>query len=169
MLIAKIARSYLGGGHGLTELQRMRIGYFLIILAMINAALAEVKRLKGTHNPKPISILWQLPQYAIVGGSEIFCYIGQLELFYDQSPDTIKTMSTAISLLTISLGNYLSSIVVTLVVAVTTTGGRSGWIPDNLDEGHLDYFFWLMAGLCVFNFIAYLDCARRFTPKRTIL
>ncbi|XP_017699763.2 protein NRT1/ PTR FAMILY 8.3-like [Phoenix dactylifera] len=166
MLIAKIARSYLGGGHGLTQLQRMGIGYFLIILAMAAAALVEMKRLKGTQDPKPISILWQLPQYAIVGGSEVFCYIGQLELFYDQSPDT---MSTAVSLLSISLGNYLSSVVVAFVAAVTTAGGRPGWIPDDSDEGHLDYFLWLMAGLSVFNFIAYLACARRFTLKRTVL
>lgn len=23
----------------------------------------------------------------------------------------------------------------------TTQGGKAGWIPDNLNEGHLDYFF----------------------------
>ncbi|KAI9075704.1 hypothetical protein K1719_042320 [Acacia pycnantha] len=41
----------------------------------------------------------------------------------------------ALSLLTTSLGNYLSSFIITIVSYLTTQGGRAGWIPDNLNEG----------------------------------
>ncbi|XP_072956611.1 protein NRT1/ PTR FAMILY 8.3-like [Typha angustifolia] len=167
--IRNIVLSYSRGGHGLSELQRIGIGYVLMILAIATAAVVEAKRLEGAHDDdsgKPISILWQLPQFFIVGASEVFCCIAQLELFYDQGSDTMKSMSTAISLLAISLGNYLSSLIVTVVNLATTPGGR-GWIPDDLDEGHLDYFFWLLVAVFVLNFVAYLACARRFTLRKT--
>ncbi|CAL0329844.1 unnamed protein product [Lupinus luteus] len=53
--------------------------------------------------------------------------------------------------LSTSLGNYLSSVIVTLVTYFTTQGGKSGWIPNNLNEGRLDQFFWLISRLSFFN------------------
>jgi peptide/histidine transporter 3/4 len=33
------------------------------------------------------------------------------------------------------------------VSGITTRGGKPGRIPDNLKEGHLDQFFWLIDAL----------------------
>ena len=41
-----------------------------------------------------------------------------------------------------------------------------GWIPDNLNEGHLDYFFWLLAGLSLLNLLVYIFFARRYKQKK---
>ncbi|OAY80233.1 Protein NRT1/ PTR FAMILY 8.3, partial [Ananas comosus] len=161
-LIADILRNY---SCRLSHLQRIGVGYFLMILALAIAATVEGNRLKGVENGNRISILWQLPQYFVLGGSEVFSCIAQLALFYEQGPGTMRSMCTAISLLAVSLGNYLSSVVIMVVRFATKTGGGPGWIPDNLDEGHLDYFFWWLAGVCAVNFISYLACARRFNLK----
>nr|VDC84538.1 unnamed protein product [Brassica rapa] len=54
-------------------------------------------------------------------------------------------LCSALSLTTVALGNYLSTLLVTVVTKVTTTGGRPGWIADNLTRGHLDsYYYWLI-------------------------
>jgi peptide/histidine transporter 3/4 len=47
-----------------------------------------------------------------------------------------------------------------------TEGSEShGWIPENLNEGHLDQLFWLMAGLHVLNLLAFTYCAMRYKGK----
>jgi solute carrier family 15 (peptide/histidine transporter), member 3/4 len=131
---------------------------------MISATLVEIKQLEIAHELNllhekskiPMSILWQIPQYSLVGASEVFNYIGLIEFFYDQSPDSMKSLCTAFALLAGSLGSYLSSFILTLVTYYTTRGGEPGWIPDNLIEGHLDRFFWLIAGISMFNFVVFV-------------
>ncbi|XP_072989941.1 protein NRT1/ PTR FAMILY 8.3-like isoform X2 [Typha latifolia] len=173
-ILVPIARRFTGQERGFSALQRMGIGLFISILAMSSAALLEIKRLsiaKAEHLEDqnvavPLSILWQIPQYFLVGAAEVFTFIGQIEFFYDQSPDAMRSLCSAISLLTTALGNYLSAFILTVVTYVTTQGGKTGWIPDNLNEGHLDYFFWLLAGLSFLNFLVYLGCALRYKSKR---
>nr|QSV51797.1 nitrate transporter [Chlorophytum comosum] len=173
-ILVPLARKFTGKERGFSELQRMGIGLFISILAMAVAALVEIRRLdiaraEGLIDKKvavPMTILWQIPQYFLVGAAEIFTFIGQLELFYDQSPDAMRSLCSALSLLTTALGNYLSSFILTVVTVVTTRGGKTGWIPDNLNEGHLDNFFWLLAGLSSLNLLVYVLCATRYRSKR---
>lgn len=173
-ILVPIARRFTGKERGFSELQRMGIGLFISILAMASAAFVEIRRLdianaEGLVHVKtavPMSILWQVPQYFLVGAAEIFTFIGQLEFFYDQSPDAMRSLCSALSLMTTALGNYLSSFILTIVTAVTTRGGKPGWIPDNLNEGHLDNFFWLLAGLSFLNLLVYVFCAKRYKCKK---
>ncbi|XP_010937012.1 protein NRT1/ PTR FAMILY 8.3-like [Elaeis guineensis] len=173
-IFVPIARRFTGKERGLSEIQRMGIGLFISVLAMAAAALLEMKRLdiaKAEHLEHqkvavPLSILWQIPSYFLVGAAEVFTFIGQLEFSYDQSPDAMRSLCRALSLLTTALGNYLSSFIVTIVTSITTRGGKTGWIPDNLNEGHLDYFFWLLAGLSILNLMIYIYCAMRYKSKR---
>ncbi|XP_011029471.1 PREDICTED: protein NRT1/ PTR FAMILY 8.3-like [Populus euphratica] len=173
-IIVPIARKFTGRERGFSELQRMGIGLFISMLSMTAAALLEIKRLQlvkelglvGDAAAVPLSILWQIPQYMLIGTAEIFTSIGQLEFFYKQSPDAMRSLCTALALLAASLGNYLSSFILSMVTYLTTTGGKTGWIPDNLNKGHLDYLFWLLAGLSFFNLLIYTVCAKRYNEKK---
>lgn len=173
-ILVPVARRFTGKERGFSELQRMGIGLFISILAMAAAAVVEIRRLdiakaEGLVSEKvaiPLSIFWQTPQYFLVGAAEVFTFIGSLEFFYDQSPDAMRSLCSALSLLTTALGNYLSSFILTVVTSVTTRGGRTGWIPDNLNEGHLDYYFWLLTGLSFLNLLIYVACANRYKSKR---
>lgn len=167
--IAIVGKWFRNVEFGISELQRMGVGRLLIIISMSIAALVETVRLRGAKGGKSLSIAWQLPQYFILAISEVFNCIGQLEFFYSEAPDTMRSMSIAFSLLTISLGSYLSTLIITFVSNATRTRGRAGWIPDNLNNGHLDYFFWLLAGLCTVNFVIYLACAKIYKLKRVIV
>ena len=174
-IIVPIVSKYTKRERGFTELQRMGIGLFISILAMEAAALVEIgwlniaKAYGLVHDkvtPIPMSICWQIPQYFLVGASEVFTFVGQLEFFYDQSPDAMRSLCSALSLLTIALGNYLSSLIVTVAMFTTTRGGKTGWIPDNLNEGHLDYYFWVLASLNLLNLLVYVSCANRYKYKK---
>ncbi|KAK8512201.1 hypothetical protein V6N12_031928 [Hibiscus sabdariffa] len=89
-----------------------------------------------------------------------------IEFFYDQAPDAMRSLCSALSLTTVALGNYLSTVLVIAVTKITTRDGKLGWIPNNLNRGHLDYFFWLLAILSMLNFILYVWIARWYTYKK---
>ncbi|KAJ3685180.1 hypothetical protein LUZ61_014344 [Rhynchospora tenuis] len=154
----------------------MGIGMFLSILTMLSAALVEMKRLEIARELNllhekveiPMSVLWQILQYCLAGASEAFTVIGKVEFFYTEAPDAMRCLCTAFSLLTTSLGGYLSSFLLALVSYYTSRGGEPGWIPDNLNEGHLDWFFLLIAGLSAVNLVVFVWCALRYTNRTTL-
>ncbi|XVE74588.1 hypothetical protein DITRI_Ditri12bG0029400 [Diplodiscus trichospermus] len=174
-VIVPIARKFTGKERGFSELQRMGIGLFISVLCMSAATVVEIRRLQladelGLVDKEvavPLSIFWQIPQYFLLGAAEVCTFIGQLEFFYDQSPDAMRSLCSALSLLTTSLGNYLSSFILTVVTYFTTKGGQPGWIPDNLNKGHLDYFFSLLAGLSFLNMLVYSVCASKYKQKKS--
>ncbi|TMW95652.1 hypothetical protein EJD97_008543 [Solanum chilense] len=174
-IIVPIARKITGHKNGLTQLQRMGIGLFISIFAMLFAGILEFYRLKYVkrHNyyeleEVPMTIFWQVPQYFLIGCAEVFTLIGQLEFFYEQAPDAMRSLCSALSLTTIALGSYLSSMLVTIVMNFTTKNGKPGWIPDNLNYGHIDYFYYLLAVLSVLNLGVYLVIAKWYTYKRPV-
>ncbi|KAJ4774309.1 Protein NRT1/ PTR FAMILY 8.5 [Rhynchospora pubera] len=169
MIIIPITRQFTGKERGLSHLQRAGIGLFFSIIAMVSAAILETKRLEvaseeGLVHKKAavsMSILWQIPQHVLVGIGEVLNQIGMLAFFYDQAPDSMRSLCLALALLTISLGGYVTSII------LTTTDLVFGWIPDNLNQGHLDRFFWLVSGLCLLNLAVFVYLASRFKYKRS--
>ncbi|XP_038684953.1 protein NRT1/ PTR FAMILY 7.2-like [Tripterygium wilfordii] len=152
---------------GLTELQRMGIGLVIAIMSMISAGLVELFRLKyakkdcvNCENSSSLTIFWQIPQYVLVGASEVFMYVGQLEFFNSQAPDGLKSFGSALCMTSISLGNYVSSLLVTIVMKISTGDDLPGWIPGNLNKGHLDRFYFLLAALTTADLLVYIVCAK---------
>ncbi|KAH1115127.1 hypothetical protein J1N35_008505 [Gossypium stocksii] len=174
-IIVPVTRKFTGHKNGLTQLQRMGIGLFISIFAMVVAAILELERLREVrrHNyyevkEMPMTIFWQVPQYFLIGCAEVFTLIGQLEFFYEQAPDAMRSFCSALQLTTIALGNYLSSLLVTIVTAITARNDKLGWIPDNLNYGHIHYFFLLLAALSVLNLGAFLLIAKWYTYKKAV-
>ncbi|KAF8689296.1 hypothetical protein HU200_042090 [Digitaria exilis] len=162
-----------GMKRGLSELQRIGVGMVFAMLSLISAALVEMVRLdmakkRGLvhHNSVvPVKIMWQGPQYIFVGVAKVFTVVGFIEFAYEQSPDAMRSLCQACSLIMITLGSYLVSITLKFINSVTGERGSHGWIPENLNEGRLDQFFWLMAGLQLLNVLAFVYCATRYKRK----
>uniref|UniRef100_A0A453SN35 Peptide transporter PTR2 n=2 Tax=Triticinae TaxID=1648030 RepID=A0A453SN35_AEGTS len=159
------ARRLTGREKGISGLQRIGAGLAMPVLAMAAAALLETARLRGAKAsplaPNSTSVLWQAPQYVLMGMGQVLTTIGQLDFFYSQAPTAMKTVCTALGFLAIAVGDYLSSFLLTVVEWATSTGGTPGWIPDDLNEGHLDRFFWMMAVLGCVNLMAFVSCIAR--------
>ncbi|KAL6275238.1 hypothetical protein ACE6H2_018839 [Prunus campanulata] len=164
-IVVPVSGRLSGNPKGLSELQRMGIGLIIGLLSMVAAGATEVARLKHVQPGQKVSslsIFWQIPQYVLVGASEIFMYVGQLEFFNGQAPDGIKSLGSSLCMASISLGNYVSSLLVTIVMMITARGENPGWIPNNLNEGHLDRFYFLIAILTALDFVVYVFCAKRY-------
>ncbi|KAH0742055.1 hypothetical protein KY290_035098 [Solanum tuberosum] len=171
-VIVPICRRVANKRHGLTPLQRIFIGLILSIIAMVASALTEVKRLNVAHlngltnDPNatiPLSVFWLIPQFLLIGSGEAFTYIGQLDFFLRECPKGMKTMSTGLFLSTLALGFFFSSILVTIVHMVT--GTTHPWIADNLNQGKLHDFYWLLAILSVLNLMVFLYTSKTYVYK----
>ncbi|XP_054824489.1 protein NRT1/ PTR FAMILY 6.3-like [Prosopis cineraria] len=171
-IIVPIGRKLLKNPQGLTPLQRIGVGLVFATCAMAVAALTEIKRLRvakshhltdDPHAVIPLSVFWLIPQFFFVGAGEAFTYIGQLGFFLGECPKGMKTMSTGLFLSTLSLGFFVSSLLVTIVHKVTGQG--KPWVADNLNQGKLYNFYWLLTILSGVNFAVYLVCAKWYVYK----
>ncbi|TKY56936.1 NRT1/ PTR FAMILY 5.1 [Spatholobus suberectus] len=162
-----------GNPRGITLLQRLGIGFSIQIVAIAIAYVVEVRRMhvtKANHviGPKdlvPMSILWLLPQYVLIGIADVFNAIGLLEFFYDQSPEDMRSLGTTFFTSGIGVGNFLNSFLVTMVNKITRRETKS-WIGDNLNDCHLDYYYAFLFVLSIINLGAFFWVSSRYIYKR---
>lgn len=168
-----IARKVSGLPTGVTVLQRIGIGMFISTMSVIIAALVEIKRLKTAKDcglldqpkvPIPMSFWWMVPQYVLFGAADLFTVVGLQEFFYDQVPEGLKSVGLALYLSIMGIGNFISSF---LVSVIDRTSGKTGesWFSNNLNRAHLDYFYWLLAGLSAFGLIIFPFLAHRYVYR----
>jgi hypothetical protein len=161
-----LQQGFLGRAEAFTLLQLIGLGHAAGIVSVAVASWTEARRLKAARaGPAPMSIAWLLPQYVAMAVTDASFGVGHFEFFYDQAPETMKGASTAFYFLSVSLGNLLSSQLVKLVAAVTEAGGTTGWFPQDMNDGHLDYYFLLIVGITAVNFAVFVYLAKNYTPK----
>eukprot|EP00879_Flechtneria_rotunda_P018658 GHRR01019581.1.p1 GENE.GHRR01019581.1~~GHRR01019581.1.p1 ORF type:complete len:740 (+),score=306.24 GHRR01019581.1:672-2891(+) len=112
----------------------------------------------------PLNIMWQAPAYILIGASEVLASIAQLEFFYDQAPDVMRSCSMALQLLSTAVGSYLGGGLVAAVAALSSTAGCP-WLPKDLNTGHLDYFLVLCGGLMLANTLLFVWVASNYEYK----
>lgn len=113
------------------------------------------------HAIIPMNVLWMLPQYLISGVSDVFTMVGLQEFFYDQMPDERRSIGAAAYLGVFGVGSFFSSGIISIVERI-----NSRWLVDNLNHGHLDYYYWILAGLSTLRFGLFLCLAKWFRYKR---
>ncbi|KAF8760490.1 hypothetical protein HU200_010112 [Digitaria exilis] len=79
----------------------------------------------------------------------------------------MKSLGAALAQLAAAVGTYANSCILSAVEAATTRGVAPGWIPDDLNKGHLDYFFWMKAALSIMNLLYFVYCSMRFRGSNT--
>lgn len=169
--IIPFARRLTRSESGITHLQRIGIGLLLSILAMAVAALVEVKRKRVAENsgltdsagPLPISFFWVALQYLFLGSADLFTLAGLLEFFFTEAPAGMRSLAMSLSWVSLAMGYYLSSVLVSVVNGVSGRGGRKPWLAgSNLNHYDLERFYWLMCGLSAVNFGHYLFWALKY-------
>ncbi|KAI3929449.1 hypothetical protein MKW92_050472 [Papaver armeniacum] len=165
-----LVRQYTKNPRGITILQRMGIGIVIHIICMITASLTERKRLNvardnnitGKSEIVPLSIFVLLPQFLLMGISDAFFLVADIEFFYDQAPESMKSIGTSYYTTSLGIGQFLSSFLLKTVADVTKKNHRKGWILNNLNASRLDYFYAFLGVLSVLNLIVFLIVTKKF-------
>ncbi|KAJ6684057.1 hypothetical protein OIU85_007722 [Salix viminalis] len=157
--------------------QRMGVGMVLSVVAMVIAALVETKRLEisrkmdpGLETEVPLSILWLLPQYILLGISDIFTVVGMQEFFYGEVPVRMRTMGIALYTSVFGVGSFLSALLISLVEYFTASRGKGkSWFSDDMREARLDKYYWLLALLSVLSLVFYVVFCKFFVSRSSDL
>ena len=174
-IFVPIARALTTKPSGITMLQRIGTGMILSAICMVVAALVEIKRLKTAEQyglvdmPNvtiPMSVWWLVPQYVLSGIADVFTLVGLQEFFYDQVPIELRSVGIALYHSILGLGSFLSSLLISVIEEATGGNGRDSWFSDNLNRAHLDYFYWLLAGLSAVAFAIYFYFAKSYIYSR---
>lgn len=162
---------------GISVMQRMGIGMFVSVIAMIIAALVETRRLHisrkmemlGSHSATvPFSIFWLLPQYILLGVSDIFTVVGMQEFFYSEVPIRMRTMAFALYTSVFGVGSYLSALLISTVEVITSSKGSQSWFSDDMNEARLDKYYWFLAASSTLSFMFYVILSTSYTSKRDL-
>ncbi|XP_071447914.1 solute carrier family 15 member 4-like [Hetaerina americana] len=144
-----------GYGIRITLLTRIAIGMGFSVAAGSSAGILEYMSLKrwedgyhvvqsignSTYNASDISLLWQIPQYCLVGTAEVFAGVAGLEFSYSAAPRSLQGVVMGLFSAMEGVGSFLGTALVSGLAPV--------WIHDDATHftGHLDYYFFLLAGL----------------------
>lgn len=172
----KIMQRLTKNPRGITLLQRMGIGVIIHIVIMVVAALTERYRLSvakqhglvESGKQVPLSIFILLPQFILMGTADAFLEVAKIEFFFDQAPESMKSLGTSYSMTSLGIGNFLSTFVLSTVSHVTKEHGHQGWVLNNLNASHLDYYYILLAILNFLNFIFFIIVSKFYVYRAEV-
>lgn len=165
-------------------LQKIGAGFFLHFLLVFYSLVLEWWRLSLYRQGKfhidvdengkevevvELSIWWQSFCYGFSAIPECLIAVTALEFFYSQAPETMRSIMTSISLLSVSIGGFLASFMLFLMDKITSSLG-SRWITDNLNEGHMDYYylFLLVIEVCIFVWFVFISMKYEYKVESEI-
>ncbi|KAF5178395.1 NRT1/ PTR FAMILY 5.2 [Thalictrum thalictroides] len=174
--IVKLLKKWTKNPRGITLLQRLGIGFIFHILVMVTASLTEMRRLRVAKDhgvvenggSVPLSILILIPQHVFMGIADAFIAPAQIEFFYDQAPESMKSLGASYSTTSVGIGSFFSSFLLSTVSNFTKSHFHKGWILNNLNASHLDYYYTFLAVLNVLNLIFFIIVARCYVYRAEI-
>ncbi|CAN1346929.1 Protein NRT1/ PTR FAMILY 1.1 [Linum perenne] len=162
--IVPILSKITGNPRGLTTNARLGAGMVMSISAMaISGATEAMRRRNNTSKQEAaqdMSVLWLLPSLGLLGMAHTLNSIQQISFYYSQLPKSMSSIAISIFTLGAAIGSLLSSVLIDVVDRFTSSGGKESWLSTDLNEGHLDYYYWLIAGISSVNFVYFLVCIR---------
>ncbi|KAJ0797895.1 putative proton-dependent oligopeptide transporter family, PTR2 family proton/oligopeptide symporter [Helianthus annuus] len=155
---------------GINILQRIGIGMVFSVITMIVSAIVEKKRLNVVqndplHGSATMSVFWLAPQFIFFGIADGFTLVGLQEYFYDQVPDSMRSLGIALYLSVIGAGNFLSSFLITIVDHATTKVSGESWFGKDLNSSRIDNFYLFLAAITAANLCVYVYVASRYSYK----
>ncbi|KAE9453435.1 hypothetical protein C3L33_14648, partial [Rhododendron williamsianum] len=152
---------------------RMGAGLFCSFLGMVVAAIVEhFRRRKAIesgyyNNPAGVvnmSAMWLVPQHVLIGVAEALNVIASNEFFYSELPKRMASIAVALSGLGMGVGSLLASLILSTVNNVTKSGGKESWISSNINTGHYESYYWLLAVLSSVNLLYFVLCCWAYGP-----
>uniref|UniRef100_A0A0D3HKK9 Major facilitator superfamily (MFS) profile domain-containing protein n=1 Tax=Oryza barthii TaxID=65489 RepID=A0A0D3HKK9_9ORYZ len=154
---------------GVTHLQRIGVGFVSSLASCAVAAAVEVKRRRlvaSSSSSAMMSVFWLTPQFFLLGVVDVTSFVGLLEFFSSEASDGMKSIGSSIFYCMLGMAAWLNTMLIELVNRVTRRRGGGGWLDGaNLNESRLDLFYWLVSGIELVAFMAYLLFAWRYVYR----
>ncbi|KAF1002956.1 protein NRT1/ PTR FAMILY 1.2-like [Apium graveolens] len=169
-VIVPLASRIMGKPFHLTSKTKMGIGILISILSMVVLAYIEYIR-RGIANKQGfseavvnMSVLWLILPNCLTGMAEAINAVGQCEFFYSEFPKSMSSIGSTLRGLTFTVGGLVATAMLNIIDQVTRRRGKPSWISSNINQGHYDYYFLMVAGMCVVNMLYYLLCSWAYGP-----
>lgn len=152
---------------------RMGIGLIFCTAAMTTWAIVEnIRRnraIEEGYGEDPDAVvnmsgLWLVPHNVMLGLGMALYTVAQGEFFYCEFPKSMSSISSSLAGVGLSLSNLVASFILNAVDYLTKIGGKESWVSNNINQGHYDYYFWLLTGLSSVNILYYLFCSKAYGP-----
>ncbi|KAL7616400.1 protein NRT1/ PTR FAMILY 1.2-like [Lactuca sativa] len=152
---------------------RMGAGLIFGIMAMVLSGIVEhIRKTKAIeegflNDSKAVvnmSAKWLIPQLVLIGLAEALNIIGQTEFYYSEFPKSMSSIASSLYMLGSGVASLLASLILSTVDALTKRGGKVSWISTDINKGHYERYYWLLAILSAVNFFYYVACSRAYGP-----
>ncbi|NXF56794.1 S15A3 protein, partial [Ciccaba nigrolineata] len=162
-----------------SALKQMTLGMFFGLASILAAGILEQERLQDArHNQTvlqlvgeghyPAAVLpvwWQIPQYLLIGLSELFTSIPGLEFAYTEAPESMKGAIMGLFFFISGVGSLLGSGLLTLFSLPT-----HGWMrcPEgygSINSCRVDNYFFLLAGIQSITCLIFTWISRRYRHR----
>ncbi|KAJ4890388.1 Protein NRT1/ PTR FAMILY 2.10 [Raphanus sativus] len=162
---------------GITLLQRIGAGIFFAVLSLLVSGFIEERRrsialTRQTLGMEPrageissMSAMWLIPQLVLAGIAEAFAAIGQMEFYYKQFPENMRSFAGSIFYVGGGVSSYLASFLISTVHRTTEHSPSGNWLAEDLNKAKLDYFYFMLTGLMVVNMVYFLIVAKFYRYK----
>ncbi|XP_057958620.1 protein NRT1/ PTR FAMILY 1.2-like [Malania oleifera] len=173
-IILPLASKIMGKPVCLSARKRMGIGLLLSCMSMAVSAIVESHRrrtavLKGFSDDPKVSVsmsaMWLVPQHCLGGFADCFNAVGQSEFYISEFPESMTGIASNLCGFGMSIANLLASFILSTVNNITRRGGRESWVSTDINKGHFDYYYWLLAALGLVNFVYFLVCCKAYGPR----